>query len=84
MQLLTRLALAGRVCVPQYLSLSDSLAARECVWVDRHLRRPTMVVADLGRAATLFLAPLSALLFSITLGLLYAVILLELLPSSSR
>jgi len=42
------------------------------VWADRHRKRPTMIVADLGRALFLFLIPLSAY-FSLSIGLLYVV-----------
>ena len=44
------------------------------VWADRHLKRPTMIAADLGRMFFLGLIPLSALLFSVTMNLLYLVV----------
>ena len=42
------------------------------VWADRHRKRPTMIVADLGRAFFLGLIPLSVF-FSLNMGILYAV-----------
>jgi MFS family permease len=45
------------------------------VYIDRHRRRRIMILADFGRALTLALIPISALLFSVTLNLLYAVTL---------
>ena len=44
------------------------------VWADRHLKRPTMIAADLGRMFFLGLIPLSAFLFSVTMNLLYLVV----------
>ena len=44
------------------------------VWADRHLKRPTMIAADLGRMLFLGLIPVSALLFSVTMNLLYLVV----------
>ena len=44
------------------------------VWADRHLKRPTMIAADLGRMFFLGLVPLSAFLFSVTMNLLYLVV----------
>ncbi len=43
------------------------------VWLDRHSRRRTLLFADLGRSLVLFLIPLSYLLFTVTLNLLYVV-----------
>ncbi len=45
------------------------------VWVDRHRRRRIMILADIGRSATLLLIPAAALLYGITLNLLYLVTL---------
>ena len=43
------------------------------VWADRHRKRPTMIAADLGRMFLLGLIPLSAVLFSVSMPLLYFV-----------
>ncbi len=45
------------------------------VYVDRHRCRRIMILADLGRALTLFLVPLSAVFLFLTLNLLYLVTL---------
>jgi len=45
------------------------------VYVDRHRRRRIMILADLGRSLTLLSIPVSALLFTITMNLLYVVTL---------
>jgi MFS family permease len=45
------------------------------VYVDRHRRCRMMVLADLGRALTLLSIPVSALLYTLSLNLLYAVTL---------
>jgi len=45
------------------------------VWVDRHRRRRIMVFADIGRGLTLFVIPVAAVLFGLTMNLLYAVTL---------
>lgn len=42
-------------------------------WVDRRHRRPVMVIADVGRAATLLVIPIAAALDALSMGLLYAV-----------
>ena len=47
------------------------------LWVDRHLRRPIMIAADLGRAALLAMVPLSYALGALRIELLYAVALLS-------
>lgn len=44
------------------------------VWVDRLPRRPLMISADLGRAATLLLVPLLWWLGELSMGLLYVVV----------
>ena len=43
--------------------------------MDRHRRRRIMILADLGRSLTLLSIPVSALLFTITMNLLYVVTL---------
>jgi MFS family permease len=43
------------------------------VYVDRHRRRRIMIFADFGRALTLFLIPLSAFVYVVTMNLLYVV-----------
>ena len=45
------------------------------VWADRHRRRRIMILADFGRCLTLFLIPLAAISFGLTMNLLYAVTL---------
>ena len=45
------------------------------VWLDRHSRRRTLLLADLGRSLVLSVVPLSYLLYTVTLNLLYAVTL---------
>jgi len=42
------------------------------VYVDRHRRRRIMILADMGRSLTLLSIPVSAVLLSITMNLLYA------------
>jgi len=43
------------------------------VYVDRHRRRRIMIFSDLGRALTLLLIPLSAVVYAVTMNLLYSV-----------
>ena len=43
------------------------------VYVDRHRRRRIMIFSDLGLALTLFLIPLSAVVYVVTMNLLYLV-----------
>ena len=43
------------------------------VYVDRHRRRRIMIFADFGRALALFLIPLSAVVYVVTMNLLYLV-----------
>ena len=43
------------------------------VYVDRHRRRRIMIFSDLGLALTLFLIPFSAVVFVVTMNLLYLV-----------
>jgi MFS family permease len=43
------------------------------VWVDRHRRRPVLIVTNFARAALLATIPLAALLGLLTMGVLYAV-----------
>jgi len=43
------------------------------VYVDRHRRRRIMIFADFGRALILFLIPLSAFVYVVTMNLLYLV-----------
>jgi MFS family permease len=43
------------------------------VYVDRHRRRRIMIFADFGRALALFLIPLSAVIYAVTMNLLYLV-----------
>lgn len=43
------------------------------VYVDRHNRRRIMIFADFGRALTIFLIPLSAVVYVVTMNLLYLV-----------
>ncbi len=50
------------------------------VYVDRHRRRRIMIFADFGRAIALFLIPLSAVFYAVTMNLLYLVTLAELTP----
>jgi len=45
------------------------------VYVDRHRRRRIMILADLGRSLTLLSIPVSALLYMLSLNLLYIVTL---------
>jgi MFS family permease len=45
------------------------------VWVDRHRRRRIMIIADFGRSLTLVSIPLAAVLFGLTMNLLYVVTL---------
>ncbi|MGP8057436.1 MAG: MFS transporter [Nitrososphaerales archaeon] len=45
------------------------------VYVDRHRRRRIMIFADLGRALVIFLIPLSAVVYVVTMNLLYLVTL---------
>ena len=45
------------------------------VYVDRHERRRVLIFADFGRALTLFLIPLSAIIYVVTMNLLYLVTL---------
>jgi MFS family permease len=45
------------------------------VYVDRHRRRRIMILADLGRSLTLLSIPVSALLLTITINLLYLITL---------
>ncbi len=45
------------------------------VYVDRHRRREIMIFSDLGLALTLFLIPLSAVVYVVTMDLLYLVTL---------
>src|SRR5215204_3808847 len=42
-------------------------------WVDRRLRRPVMMIADLGRAAVLLVIPIAAAFDALSMGVLYAV-----------
>jgi MFS family permease len=42
-------------------------------WVDRRHRRPVMMLADLGRAATLLAIPVAAAFDELSIGLLYGV-----------
>ena len=46
------------------------------VWVDRLRRRPVMIVMDIGRAATLGMIPVLAAVHHLTIGLLYAIVLI--------
>lgn len=43
------------------------------VYVDRHRRRRIMIFADFGRALMLFLIPLAAVVYAVTMNLLYLV-----------
>jgi MFS family permease len=43
------------------------------VWTDRHRRRRIMIMADFGRSLVLFSIPVSAVLYGVTMNLLYAV-----------
>ena len=45
------------------------------VWLDRHSRRRTLLAADFGRSLVLLCIPLSFLLYTVTLSLLYLVTL---------
>jgi MFS family permease len=45
------------------------------VWTDRHRRRRIMILADLGRSLALFSIPLSAVIYAVTMNLLYLVTL---------
>jgi Na+/melibiose symporter-like transporter len=46
------------------------------VWVDRLRRRPVMILMDIGRAITLGMIPLLAAFHHLTIGFLYAIVLI--------
>ena len=43
------------------------------VYVDRHRRRRMLILSDFGRSAVLFIIPLSAMIYVVTINVLYAV-----------
>jgi MFS family permease len=54
------------------------------VWVDRHRRKVTMIIADIGRATTLALVPIGYLLGFLSMNLFFTLAFFILKPNPSK